>query len=411
MNSKSLSFLAILLAAAAAAASTVRADSTPAGWLNFRGPSGSSVAADSKDLPTGLSEKNIAWKVSLPGRGLGSPVVADDRVILTAASGPDQKLLHVICFSASDGTTLWERKFWATGRTMCHKKTCVAAPSPASDGEHVFALFSSNDLVALDFEGRVKWIRGLTLDYPNASNSLGLSSSPIVSGDTLVLQVENDSESFAAGLDIATGVNRWKMDRPKAANWTSPILMKTGDVELVALQSSKGVVGLQPATGSQLFVFGNGASTIPSSVAAGDILYIPSNGLTAVKTSSDGSGAAKLWNEGGQRPGTASPVYFSEKVYTINGAGVLNAANASTGERLWRIRLKGPISSSPIVAANNHLYVFNEAGLGQCVDLSGAEGKVVSEIDLKETILSTPSVLDNALYIRSDKTLWKLAGK
>jgi outer membrane protein assembly factor BamB len=397
---KSLSLILLLIVSPAI---PVHAD-----WLNFRGPSGSGISTDCDALTTELSKETVAWKVSLPGRGLGSPVVIGDKLILTAATGPEQKQLHVLCFSAQDGSRIWERKFWATGRTMCHSKTCVAAPSPASDGRSIFALFSSNDLIAMDLEGNVKWIRGLTVDYPNASNSLGMSSSPIVAGDTLVIQIENDSESFAAGLDTDSGLNRWKIDRPKAANWTSPVLITIDSAEVAALQSSKGLLGVQPKTGSKIFEYQYGAATIPSSVASGDTIFIPSNGLTAVKASTDGAGVAKIWNEGAQRPGTASPIVIGENVYTINGAGVLTCANASSGERLWRVRLKGPFSSSP-VAAGNHLYVFNEKGIGQCVDLTGEEGKVISEFELGETILSTPSLSDNALYIRSDKTLWKFA--
>ncbi|MDF1812636.1 MAG: PQQ-binding-like beta-propeller repeat protein [Verrucomicrobiales bacterium] len=378
-----------------------------ADWLNFRGPSGSGISSNCEGLTKQLSADSVAWKVPLPGRGLSTPLVAGDRVFLTAASGPEQKELHILCFSSKDGAKLWERTFLATGRTMCHKKTCVAAPSPASDGKSIFALFSSNDLIAVDLDGNIKWMRGLTLDYPNASNSLGMSSSPVVVDGTLVLQIENDSESFAAGIDTETGLNRWKIDRPKAANWTSPIALLIDDTAIAALQSSKGLLGVQPATGSPVFEYKFGAATIPSSVASGDTIYIPSNGLTAVKAPTDGGEVEKLWNEGGQRPGTASPILIGDRIYTINGAGVLTCANASSGERNWRARLKGPISASP-VATGNHLYVFNEAGLGQCVKLTAEEGRIVSEIDLGETILCTPALSDNALFIRSDNTLWKI---
>ncbi len=122
-------------------------------WKNFRGPNSSGFAPGVADLPTELSSESIAWKVSLPGRGLGSAIIVGDKVFITAASGPDQKRLHIFCFAAKDGAPLWERQFWATGRTMTQSKTCVAAPTPATDGESIFALFSSNDLICLDLEG------------------------------------------------------------------------------------------------------------------------------------------------------------------------------------------------------------------------------------------------------------------
>lgn len=396
-----------LLAAIVLAANAAQAD-----WLNFRGPQGSGYAPAEPAPPAALSEETLAWKVALPGRGLGSAIVVGEKVFVTAASGPDQQQLHVLCFAAADGTPLWERRFWATGRTMAHNKTNVAAPTPASDGERIYALFSSNDLICLDLDGNPVWMRGLTLDYPNASNSLGMASSPIVAGGTLVAQIENDSESFAAGFDLLTGANEWKIDRPKAANWTSPTVLRFGDEDVVALQSSEGLLGVVPGTGSPVFTFGSGASTIPSSSASEGRIYVPSNGLTALSVSADGAEPEKLWNESAQRPGTASPLVVGESLYLINNAGVLAGVDTKTGERLWRVRLKGPFSGSPVASGTGErLYVFNEEGIGQVIDLTGAEGAVTSEFELGETILSTPSLSDGALYVRSDGHLWKFAAE
>ncbi|MEM7600369.1 MAG: PQQ-binding-like beta-propeller repeat protein [Verrucomicrobiota bacterium] len=390
--------------------------SLQADWLNFRGPNASGYDASASSLPTTLSYETLAWEVSLPGRGLGSAVTVGDKVFVTAASGPDQKQLHILCFHAADGNPIWERRFWTTGRTMAHKKTSVAAPTPASDGERIYAFYSSNDVICLDLDGNLLWLRGLTLDYPNASNSLGMSSSPLVVGDTLVVQVENDSESFAAGLDKMTGINRWKLDRPKAANWTSPTLLSIDGQDIVALQSREGVLGVAPDTGSVIFHFGEGAATIPSSTPAGDSLYIPSGGLTAITVTTDGSEPIKHWNESAQRPGTSSPLVIGDKVFIINNAGVLNCANRETGERLWRIRLEradpsatpvGPFSGSPVAGADGLIYLFSEAGIGLVVDVSGEEGTIISEIELGETILSTATLDQGALYIRSDEHLWK----
>ena len=132
-----------------------------ADWLNFRGPNGSGHAPDITTTVGELSDQTLAWKVALPGRGLGSPIVGREKVVVTAASGPEQQQLHILCFSAKDGAPLWERRFWATGRTMSHNKTNVAAPSPASDGERIYALYSSNDLICVDLNGNLIWILSL----------------------------------------------------------------------------------------------------------------------------------------------------------------------------------------------------------------------------------------------------------
>ena len=392
--------LSILLVAASPLAA--------ADWLQFRGTD-TTGSLDTAKLPTALdASKHVAWKAPLPGRGLSSPIIIGDRVFVTAASTADQSRLHILCFDAANGKRLWDRQFWATGRTICHEKTCIAAPTPASDGKHIYALFSSNDLICVDLDGNLKWIRGLMQDYPNASNSLGLATSPVISANTLVVQIENDADSFAAGIDLADGTNKWKIARTKRANWTSPILLPNG---VVALQGGRGISAIDASSGKELWSFAEGAATIPSSVASpdGSILYVPSNGLAAIKPTSDSKPPETIWQEGTLRPGTSSPVVSGDKLLVINKAGVLNAADRNTGEWLWKTRLEGPFSGSPVVAGN-FLYIAAERkGLLQCADLRGEEGKVVGSIELRETILGTPALSGDALYIRSDGHHWKIA--
>ncbi|MCA9051046.1 MAG: PQQ-binding-like beta-propeller repeat protein, partial [Planctomycetaceae bacterium] len=109
-------------------------------WRQFRGNLTNSVA-EGETLPTDLSGGSIAWQVELPGRGLSGPIVIGSQVILTASSGYAQDRLHILSFDAQTGETQWERQFAATGRTVCHEKMCVATPTPASDGERIFAFY------------------------------------------------------------------------------------------------------------------------------------------------------------------------------------------------------------------------------------------------------------------------------
>lgn len=372
-----------------------------ADWMQFRGPNASAVSAEAEAPGPSLK---TGWSVDLPGRGLSSPIIVGDKVFVTCSSGPEQESLHVICFSATDGSKLWERALRATGRTMSHKKTCVAAPTPCSDGELVYALYSSNDLFAFDLEGNLRWLRGLTFDYANASNSLGMASSPVVIGKTLVVQSENDSESIALGLDTATGRNRWKMDRPKGANWTSAVLWK----DTVALQSKDGLTGIDPMTGNIEWDYRDGAATITSSAVTPDGIYIPSNGITAILP--EKGSTSQLWREEKLKPGTPSPLVLGDAIYVVNGAGVLVKANLKDGAEQWKLRLKGPFSGSA-VAAGKYLYIANERGQFQVIDTTAAEGEVVQTIELDDTILATPAISHAAVYIRSDAKLWKLVGE
>ncbi len=383
-------------------------------WRQFRGPNGAGVAAGA-NLPVALDPRqNVAWKADLPGRGHSSPVTVGDRVFVTCASGPKGARLHVLCFDAGTGAKRWERQFWATGRTTTHEKISVAAPSPVSDGHRIFALFSSNDLFCLDLEGNLLWLRGLMRDYPNASNSLGLSASPTVADGVLVAQIETDAEAFALGIDAETGVNRWKIDRPKRANWTSPLRVGGADgKQWLALQSSAGVQAVEAATGREIWNYKEGASTIPSSALAGGVFYVPSGGLTALQLDPAGGPPTQLWRVAQLRPGTASPIVLGGRVFVLSDAGILSCGDTTEGKRLWQLRLKGPFTASPVATAK-HLYLVNEKGLVQVVDPDKPEGEVVGELDLQATILCTPSIAGNALYLRGDGALWKIghaAGK
>ncbi|NDF00553.1 MAG: pyrrolo-quinoline quinone, partial [Verrucomicrobia bacterium] len=348
-------------------------------------------------------------KAALNGRGLSSPVIVGDKIFLTASSGVEQDRLHVVCLSAKDGKKLWERQFWATGRTMTHPKTCVAANTPCSDGRRLFCQFSSNDILCLDLDGNVLWLRGLGRDYPNASNSLGMAASPIVVGDTLVVPVENDSESFSAGLDVATGETRWKRDRPKVASWASPVALPGPAGPLVLLQSGPGLSVVDARKGDEAWYYTDGASTMASSVFTGGILYVPTKGMAAMKPGAPGAHPEVLWQNNQLTPSTASPVVLDGKVFTLNNAGILSAADLKDGKRLWQLRTTGPYSATP-VGFGKHLYLVNEKGLVQVVDTSAPDGAVVSTLDLKDTIIGTPSIAGGAVYVRSDKALVKLGG-
>ena len=376
----------------------------PTGWPAFQGPQGSGAAEAAFAT---LSEQSIAWQVDLPGRGLSTPVVTGGRIFITCSSGPERDRLHVVCLDAATGNRLWQRQLWATGRTMCHKKTSVAAPTPCTDGERVYALFSSNDLACFDLNGRLLWLRGITADYPNVSNSLGMSSSLVVTAGVVVAQVENDSESYALGIDAATGLNRWRLDRPKAANWTSPSVLAEG---LVGLQSKTGVDAVRAADGSSVWQYDGGASTIPSSCRLGDLLFVPSHGLTALSLAEIEAGKPKqLWRSSRLSPGTASPVATGETVFTISRGDVLTAGSTADGERRWQLRLKGPFSATPVVLAERLLAV-SETGLVQLVAFDDEQAEVAATLDLEDRILASPAVAAGGVFLRSNSQLWKLVG-
>jgi len=383
---------------------------TAADWRQFRGNLSSAVAPGEKPPVTWGETENIAWKIPLSGRGISGPIIVSDRVYLTSSDGFNQDRLLVECFDVKTGVRRWRRSFQATGRTQCHPKMANATPTPASDGKRIFAFYSSNDLVCLDLDGNLLWYRGLTHDYPNASNSLGMASSPVVIGDTVIVQVESQSESFATGLDVADGTTRWHRKQHRFDNWSSPIELPAKDPaqSLVLLQNMVGMTALVARTGTEAWHYDQPSARTPSSVVANGIVFIPSNGLTALKPAAEGKQAPEIaWKDNRFGSGTPSPLVYRGRVFTMSGP-IVKCSDATNGKLIWQLRLKGAFTSSP-VAADGHLYYFGETGLTYVVDASGPKGKIVSENPLGATILCTPAIADNSVFVRSHGHLWKIS--
>ena len=142
---------------------------------------------------------------------------------------------------------------------------------------------------------------------------------------------------------------------------------------------------------------------------SGGKLYVPSQGLTVLEPATSGQPPKQVWRSAQLRPGTSSPLVLGERVFTLNDGGILSCGDAADGKRLWQLRLKGPFSATPI-AAGGFIYCVHEKGLVQVVDPAKPEGAVVSELDLGQTVIGTPSIAARSLFVRSDGKLWRIGG-
>jgi len=383
-------------------------------WPRFRGPEGTGSAAEG-GVPTDFGDdgapKHVAWKVPLPGRGPSSPIVVGDLVAVTASSGPREKQLHVLAFDAQTGKPRWHRRLWATGHTVCHNFGAVATPTPASDGKRIFAFYSSNDLACFDLDGNLRWFRGLAYENPGARNDVGMGSSPVVVGGTVVVQVENQGTSFAAGIDAATGEARWRHERQTEAVWSSPAVIDGGasGKDVVLMQSRDKLTAHDAHSGEHLWDYEASCNTMASACHRNGIIYLPSHGLFALKPVADRGGVEVLWHEPRLRSSAASPVVHEGRVYAVKPPAILVCGDANSGEILWQLRLKGRCWATP-VAADDHLFAVNHDGLVHVVRL-GEEGELVGRFQIDKAILASPAVADGAVYFRSDEHLWKIAGK
>jgi outer membrane protein assembly factor BamB len=263
-------------------------------------------------------------------------------------------------------------------------------------------------LICLDLQGNLRWYRGLTHDYPKAGNDVGMASSPVVVDGVVVVQVENKADSFAAGIDGQTGETLWRRARPAGANWASPIVVPgaAGRPAAVVLQSADRLTAHDPHSGDELWRFDEPCATVASSVYADDVLFAPMNGLTAFRFSAGSHAADLAWDSNRLRPGSASPVVHAGRVYVLSNSTV-RCGDAATGELLWAVRLKGRHWATPVLA-DGHLFCINEDGELRIVRLGSDAGEVVGEKQFGETIHASPAVAGGAMYVRSDRHLWKI---
>lgn len=392
----------------AAGVTAILVSSVAADWTQFRGSDSSGVGSgDAVPLPFGPKE-NLAWQADLPGRGLSSPVLVGNRAFLTASSGLKQDRLHVLAFDAKTGKKLWQRTVWATGPTDSHPKTCMAAPTPSSDGKYVVALFATNDLICTDLDGNVQWIRSLYDENPGATDGRGLATSPLIIDSTVIVQCENQNVSFAAGIDLVTGKNRWRQDRPRELNWSSPIAApgKSPKQRLALLQGSTKLSACEPLTGKEVWTIDRKCHPMASCVITGKTLLLPGEDKLCAYALQADAAPKLLWEQTRLDPTTASPVVSDGKIYVLRGS-ILTVGDLKTGEVLSQLRLKGNFSSS-LVFAGGLLFAVNEDGVVQVVRPSESDPVLVNSCPFGETILCTPAAIDGTFYLRSDKHFWKI---
>ncbi len=343
----------------------------------------------------------------MPGRSVAGPIIVGDLVVSTSSSGLDGEVLHVSGVDLATGKLRWEQTFRATGRPYCHPTSANAAPSPASDGERIFAFFSSNDLICLSLEGELLWYRGLGYDYPQSGNDVGMASSPVLADGAVIVQVEAQGDSFAAAIDAETGANLWRIDRPKSANWSSPLAIRRPDDRIeVVLQSRDDVTAVDPRSGVVRWSSDEGGSAISSPTAADGMLLLPGDELIAMNIGESATAPEVEWRNNKLSPRNASVVVSGDRMYSLKGS-VLVAATISDGEQIWQQRLSGlgGTWATPVIA-DGKLYVFDQGGIGLVVEDRGDTAETISEVELGEGVLGSPAIADGRLVVRGGRKLF-----
>jgi hypothetical protein len=372
---------------------------TSADWPWWRGFARDGIATPGQKVPTEWSkDKNVLWEAAIPGRGHGSPIVVGERVILAVAE-QETETQSLMCLARDTGKQQWKtevhRGNFAKGG---NGKSSHASSTPASDGEHVYINFLNNGAIhatALDLNGKQVWQTKVT-DY---TLHQGFGSSPTVFGSLLLVTADNKETGLLAGLDRSNGKIVWSRKRPKAPNYASPILVKLGDKEQLIVIGCDLVTSLDPATGKENWeVKGATTECVTSTVTDGKHIFTsggyPKNHVAAYKA--DGSGLA--W-ENKSRVYVPSMLLRDGHLFAVMDEGIAVCWKSDTGAEVWKGRLAGTFSASPVMVGDN-IFATNEAGRTFVFKSSTKEFELVAENQLGNECFATPAICGNRIYLR-----------
>ncbi|MGC1272752.1 MAG: PQQ-binding-like beta-propeller repeat protein [Planctomycetaceae bacterium] len=411
------SILFNLLAAPAVAVLLVPASADAGNWPQFRGPTGQGHS-DEPNLPVEWGpEKNIAWKVEVPGEGWSSPIYWENRIYLTAAvptdsDQPRDRQLTTLCLDAVDGKTIWSTVVFEqllADTQKIHGKNSHASPTPLTDGRHLFVHFGTQGTACLTLGGDVVW-KNRELRYRPTHGS---GNSPILLGDLLFINCDGSDVQFVATLDTKTGKIRWKTERPplagrKGFSFGTPLAIEVDGRTQIVSPAAEYVVAYDPADGSEIWRFDHeGYSLIAKPVFGHGLIYF-STGYDEATFCALRPGAAPeiAWSTDKAAPHTPSPVLVGDEIYFVSDRGVGTCADARTGEVHWVERLGSNYSASP-VHAGGLIYFQNEDG-GTIVVRPGKTFDEVARNSLPGRTLASYAIADASIFLRTDTHLYRI---
>jgi len=371
----------------------------------FRGPLSQGISYH-KNLPVdwdGASNKNVVWKVEVAKAGNSSPVIWGDRLFL---SGADAASRWVYCYNRSNGELLWEHEAKdIEGSPATAPRTTpdtgLAAPTLTTDGERVFAIFGTGDILALDNSGKRLWARNLGVP----DNHYGHSSSLISWKEKLIVQYDTNKSGRMLALNVLDGNTIWDISRNIQISWASPVLAEIDGKYQILTTSDPLAMGHDLETGKELWNVECMMGEVGPSVGFSEGIVYPSNEYARMVAIKPGGSAAEIvWEQDEYLPEASSPVVTDGLVFLGTSYGVFACFDTETGEMLWEHEGNSGYYGSPM-AADGKIYVMDMSGICYIFEIS-RELKVLGEPKLGEKSIVTPAFSDGKIYLRGSKYLY-----
>ncbi|MFN0054461.1 MAG: PQQ-binding-like beta-propeller repeat protein [Planctomycetales bacterium] len=379
-------------------------------WSQFRGPNNGGIT-EAAPLPTEWSaEKNVQWKVAIPGAAWSCPVVWGDQVFVTTAitekqqkpkpgggfgggppggfgrrggpgggppgggpggppggrgergrggfgrggmggGGPPPDVMYrfeLHCLDRASGKTLWTQVATERKPTIpIHSTNTYASETPIVDGERIYASFGMHGIFCYDLSGKRIWEKDLG-SFP-MQMGWGTGSSPALEGDRLFVQCDNEQESFLAALDKRDGSEIWRVKRDERSSWSTPYIWRLkGKTQVVACGGNR-IRAYDPADGKLIWELGGISGGVNATPVANDqLLYVGSGG-----------------------PFGNSPLFAVKASAT--GDITLKEGETSNAGVAWSRTKAGPSMASPLLY-EGRLYILEQrGGMVSCYDAKTGE--------------------------------------
>ncbi|MCA9162331.1 MAG: PQQ-binding-like beta-propeller repeat protein [Planctomycetales bacterium] len=397
-------------------------------WPQWRGPRGDGTSQET-GLPTAFSKtERVAWRVALPGPGGSTPVVWDDRIFITAVDGEQLVLLCI----GTDGKQQWRQVVSEGNKTVRGDEGNSASNSPSTDGQYVWAMFTDGSLACYTVAGEPVWNVDLQDRFGKFKIQFGLTSTPLLDGDRLYLQlIHGDGnaktrEATITALDKKTGETIWQVGRPSEAHsenehsYASPTLYRDGEREFLLTHGADYVVAHRLSDGMELWRCGGlhpptrydpTLRFVSSPLAVPGLIVVPSakKGVTvALKPTGSGdvteNTATRYWTHS-VTPDVPSPLVVDDIVYLCRENGNLIALDRETGEQFYEERTHRDRHRASPVYADGKIYLSARDGTVSVVK-PGRQFELLASNNMEESISASPAISNGRIYIRTFEALY-----
>ncbi len=418
-TSPSISFLLALYSFIAYGSSVLLADN----WPQWRGPNGDGTTSE-RGLPTRWSKtENVVWRLPLPGPSGATPAIWGEHIFLTSLRPKADYVL--LCVSRS-GDIRWTRKLSTAEEAPKEGEGNASAPSPTTDGKHVWAFTGLGDLVCYDLQGTLVWQKNLQREYGEFDYWFGMSTTPLVHGDDVYQMVLQMKDPYIIAFDKLSGKERWKHTRESNSehesrhSYASPILYE-GKRTLLLIHGGDHLTAHTLDSGAEVWRLGslNDKSEynrflrfVASPVAQSGLVVVPTaKNYPILAVRPGGTGNVTKTHTAWRRPrGTsdvATPTMKDGLVYMLRENGVLICIDTKTGKDVYEERVhKGDQRSSP-VWADGKLFCAAKNGVVHVVK-PGRKFEVIASNDMQEQILATPAIAGGRIYLRTFNALYAI---